>query len=619
MDKAFLLSRGGFEMVGVPVARRRERPGQATLAVLSALAVVTGGPLMTVGGSASVARAAVGHGVRKARMAAAPPTCTPGSQQPCICDKSLVPPPQFFVDEAQQPPVAKMDRPHHYTLTAAVHYTHHFASSWPASKTLAYSTHNAHMDYFGPTIITREGHPIDVKLANHLPQPGMPIFPTFPTTNNNNTLTLHHHGGLQDAKSDGAPAPLGLEVWPGHSYTYHFPNQQAAAPLFYHDHDDMNTGVHIYPGLIGYSPVTDRREQYFSLPHGRFSKTYSLLSASFDSNMQLCYSKWGDMPVINGTIAPKQQVEPRRYLFTFLNESPARFFHLFFQPSAGMSGSPPTMTVVGSDQGYLRHPVRVSDFLLAPGERYRVVVDFTHQKNQQWVLANDAAAPYPGGGGGVPIPQLMRFDVESRKSSPDYSRIPKTIKETNNYLPLHVKLRHARLRIVQAADQLPGGPPANPVLGDENQLLNYTEPATETPQQGSWEVWAVRNYSPDSHPIHLHLIDQPQLLGRWHVGQWTADGRPVPGTVGPFEPAPAYQSGPKDVFDSDPNYITAWVSKFPIKGTTVWHCHMATHEDGINSNGAVEMMRPLVIGHKEPKHLPSVYTLKRLNRLIRRP
>ncbi|MEU6967476.1 multicopper oxidase domain-containing protein [Kitasatospora aureofaciens] len=587
--------------------------------MLSALAVLT--PLTTMGEPAAVATAAAGHGAGKGQQAT-----------PVICTASASQPP-FFVDEAQQLPVAEPDRwghreaqqpsgggaedrSEHYTLTAGVHYTHHFASSWPASKTLAYSTPNAPMDYLGPTIVTRKGRPTDVELVNDLPPSGTQIFPTFPMANNDNTLTLHHHGGLQSAQSDGVPAPLGQEVPPGHTATYHYPNDQPAAPLFYHDHDDMNTGPHIYPGLLGYSPQTDSRERGIGLPDGDFAKTYLLLSASFDADKQLCYSKWGDLPVVNGTIAPKQQVQPRRYLFTFLNESPARFYHLSLQqvPGTGTPSSAPTMTVVTSDQGHLRHPVPVSDLLLAPGERYGVVVDFHGHDAQQWVLANDAPAPYPMGGA-VAIPKLMRFDVGAGNRSPDHSRIPETIKGTDNDLPLAAKLRHARLRIVQAAEPTAG----NPMLGDEQQPLNYTAPATETPQQGSWEVWAIRNYSPDSHPIHLHLIEQPQLIGRWHVGQWTPDGKPVPGTIGPFEPAPAYQSGPKDVFDSDPDYITAWVSKFPIKGTSVWHCHMATHEDGINANpiGSIEMMRPLVIGENEQRNLPHVDTLQRLDQLVR--
>lgn len=265
-------------MAGVPIGRWLGAPGRGAL--YSVLALVTAGQVMLADGPAAAAQAAAGHGTGKARESA-----------PTLCTASASRPP-FFIDEAQQPPVAAMDGPHHYTLTAAVHHTHHFSSAWPAVKTLAYSTANAPMDYFGPTIVTEEGRPVDVKLVNDLPESGTPVFPTFPVTNNDNTLTLHHHGGLQDPDSDGVPAPLGREIEPGHSFTYHYPNTQPAAPLFYHDHDDGNTGPHLYAGLIGYSPETDAREPHFGLPSGDFAKTYALMSASFDSDEQLCLAEW---------------------------------------------------------------------------------------------------------------------------------------------------------------------------------------------------------------------------------------------------------------------------------------------------------------------------------------
>jgi hypothetical protein len=84
-------------MLGAPASRQRRRTGQGALAALSALAVVTGGPFMTTAGPASAAMAAAGHSVRKAQRSAA-----------TLCNSSASRP-QFFVDEAQQPPLAKPD------------------------------------------------------------------------------------------------------------------------------------------------------------------------------------------------------------------------------------------------------------------------------------------------------------------------------------------------------------------------------------------------------------------------------------------------------------------------------------------------------------------------------
>ena len=41
----------------------------------------------------------------------------------------------------------------------------------------------------------------------------------------------------------------------------------------------------------------------------------------------------------------------------------------------------------------------------------------------------------------------------------------------------------------------------------------YMDPATETPDEGTTEVWQIANLTGDTHPIHFHLVNV-QLLGR---------------------------------------------------------------------------------------------------------
>ncbi|WP_179022870.1 multicopper oxidase family protein [Streptomyces sp. IMTB 2501] len=521
-----------------------------------------------------------------------------------------------FTDQVRQPPVAAPDAENHYTVTVGVHNTHRFSSAWGPTKTLGYSTANAIVDYLGPTIVTQQHRPIKVRFINNLPAAGTAV---FPFDQPNNTITTHRHGGLQSVASDGPPLPNGVEVPPGGSQTQDYPNNQAAAPLWYHDHADAHASYHVYEGLAGLAPNTDKLESSFGLPLGDFAKSYVLQDKSFNADYSLCYTHadpefFGDRPVINGTIAPKQNVEPRRYTFTLVNGSDSRFYHLSLRQVAGSASAAPTMIVVGNDEGYLLHPARVSDLLIAPGERYQAVVDFTSHNGQQWVLANDASAPYPGPDTAPLIPELMRFDVCSEVTSPDHSRVPKTIREANNAEPLASKLAQARLRTVQAGENTPGVTQ----MGDKNQLLNYFDPPTETPQLGSTEVWAMRNHSPDAHPFHEHIAEL-RLIGRWHVGQPDTTGKPVPGTIGPFEPAAAYESGPKDTFVSPPDYITAWVGKYTIPGISVWHCHILSHEDGSSTGGTIEMMRPLAVGSKPQVQLPRVLTQERLDQLVRQP
>jgi spore coat protein A len=537
---------------------------------------------------------------------------TPALADPPACGQAPTSPrPVFFTDEVAQPPVATPDSLNHYTLTAH-QGLHSFHSGWPAVASFGYSTATEKVDYLGPTIITRQGQPVDVALVNGLTA-GKALFPGMPTTND---VVLHRHGGMQPAASDGSPGQL---IAPGGSRTNHYPNDQAAAPLWYHDHADAVTSFNVYAGLAGFMPNTDRLEPLFNLPAGSFAKAYVLQDKSFNTDNTLCYNHdsaefFGDLPVVNGTIAPKQTLQPRRYTFTFINGSDSRFYHLALSPGAGATGTAPAMTVVGSDSGYLLKPAKVGDLLISPGERYKVVVDFTGHPGQ-WVLSNDAAAPFPDGDATVAtINQIMRFDVGAQATSVDRSWIPPLIIETNNVIPPQVSLLVARLRTVQAGEKSPGVPQ----LGDASALQTFTDPATETPQLGSVEAWAMRNHSPDSHPIHEHLVEL-RLVGRWHVDQWGPQdpftGNAVPLTIGAFQPPGAFEAGPKDTFVAPKDTITVWVGRYTIAGTSVWHCHILSHED----SNIVEMMRPLVIGNTAQTQLPLIVTHTHLDQLLRQP
>lgn len=547
------------------------------------------------------------------------PGAAPVDAESVPCGPSPVP--AFFSDEAVQPPVATPDRPGHYTLTAHLG-AHSFHSGWPAVRTLGYSAPGAPMDYLGPTIVTRRGVPADVEMVNALPPAGVPLFP-FGQPNNDNTLTLHRHGGLQTPENDGVPAPFQPEVPPGGSQTDHYPDTQAAAPLWYHDHPDMMTAYHAYAGLAGYMPNTDSEERSFGLPAGEFAKVFIVQDKAFNRDFSLCYRHprpefFGDLPVINGIVAPKQQVEPRRYTFTFVNASDSRFFRFGLTQASGPPSEAPAMTVVAGDNGYVPRPAPVTELVVAPGERYKVVVDFTGHQWQDWVLANTAAIPGgfengidPQGGG---IPEVMRFDVGAPVSSPGTSRLPARMAETNNDVPMSAWLGAARLRTVQAAEATQGAPQ----LGDREGLRGYSDPVTETPQYGQVEAWAFRNRTGDSHPLHEHLVEL-YLVGRWHVGKWDAGGKPVPSSIGPFQPPAAYESGPKDTFVVPSNSITVWVGRYTVLGTAVWHCHIMSHEDGAFTRGEVEMMRPLSIGPAPQLQLPLVGTQQHLDELIRQP
>jgi FtsP/CotA-like multicopper oxidase with cupredoxin domain len=112
--------------------------------------------------------------------------------------------------------------------------------------------------------------------------------------------------------------------------------------------------------------------------------------------------------------------------------------------------------------------------------------------------------------------------------------------------------------------------------------LAWMDALTENPGLGT-EVWEIRNFTADAHPIHIHQT-QFHILDR---RPFDPDNPNVP--PGPARPAEAWETGAKDTVIANPGEITRLVAKFDLTGQYVWHCHILDHEDH-------DMMRPMAIG-----------------------
>src|SRR3954451_13428784 len=102
----------------------------------------------------------------------------------------------------------------------------------------------------GPTIETRRGRPVVVTHRNELPVP----------------TVVHLHGGHTPPADDGWPLDLVLPLngAGGHAHggmtgdvvvgerAYHYPSDQRAATLWYHDHRMDFTAPAVYRGLAGF-------------------------------------------------------------------------------------------------------------------------------------------------------------------------------------------------------------------------------------------------------------------------------------------------------------------------------------------------------------------------------
>src|SRR5262249_19735924 len=113
---------------------------------------------------------------------------------------------------------------------------------------------------------------------------------------------------------------------------------------------------------------------------------------------------FGDVAVVNARGFPYLNVEARRYRFRIVNGSQARFYHLSLD-----NGMP--FWLIGTEEGFMPAPARLTSITLAPAERADIIVDFTDVPvGTRIVLANDAPAPFPSGGE-VALPNIMQFRV----------------------------------------------------------------------------------------------------------------------------------------------------------------------------------------------------------------
>jgi spore coat protein A len=440
----------------------------------------------------------------------------------------------------------------------------------------------------GPLLEARKGQPVFVEWSNKLPSRHLfaidhTLHGAMRPTPDVRTV-VHLHGIKVPPEYDGYPTSW---LTPGQSYTCYYPNDQAAATLFYHDHADGITRLNVYAGLVGFYLLRDEIEDSLNLPRGPFEIPLAMRDATVLPNGQLYYpgkgttsmhpvwvpSFYGDVAVVNGKIFPYLEVEPRRYRFRMVNSCTSRYLHLTL--SSGLS-----FYQIGSDGGFLPQPVHVSPLILGPAERADLIIDFSQAKGETITMINTAPETFPGGGQ-HDIPQFMQFRVTKPLSSPDTSSMPSYI----GGLPLYVDSPATKVRDVKLCEKKDAK--GNTICMQINGLP-FTAPVTEKPKLGSIEIWRIINLTTVTHPIHVHLV-QFHVLDRhqFDVDTYNATGKLV--YTQPVHPRDPNETGVKDIVKAPGRTVTRIKIRFAgYTGRYIWHCHLLEHEDN-------DMMRPLEV------------------------
>ena len=443
-------------------------------------------------------------------------------------------------------------------------------------------------------------------------------------------MVTHLHGGEMPSDSDGGPnswfmpeGTTGVNAFgPGFAFNAStnctYPNEQEATTLWYHPHDDGLTRINVYTGLAGYYFIRGTDEETAKLPGwsgddlvleqtptGKSTTFYDkpylpeielgIQDRMFNVNGGLYWPVdppnpdihpfWtpefvGDVMVVNGKTWPYLSVAPRKYRFRILEGCNARFLDMWLRDLENNVHGP-KITVIGGEGGLLAAPIDLNpadgqSLVMAPGQRYDVIIDFTGLDGKTFTLMNKANSPYPFGDAVYEgfTDRIMQFVVNgSVVSGAGPESIPVNLRPDNPLVQLTdfagnaaegvspVVTRQLILNEVSVGDA-----PAAVLINNayfESALAIPGTPdifggPTEIPVEGTTEIYQIINISADAHPIHIHLL-QWQLMSRRLINAesyfdeyaraWSSSGLDFP--VGSGYPGGAGSPYPYNTVNSD--------------------------------------------------------------------
>jgi FtsP/CotA-like multicopper oxidase with cupredoxin domain len=266
-------------------------------------------------------------------------------------------------------------------VTLTLQKTQHRFGAGPAVPARGISA-----SYLGPVVRVRSGNTIPFRVENRLDE----------------ETTLHWHGLLVPSQVDGGPHNA---IRPGAVWSPELTIRQPACTAWFHPHPHGSTARQVYSGLAGIMIISDGADRDRGLPETygvddlpivlqdkRFGRGGALVYEP--GMMDLMHGFRGDTLVVNGAIAPTASVPSGHVRLRLLNAANARIFDLRF------SDRRPFFVIAG-DGGLLPEPVEVRSLVIAPAERYEVLVDFADRRPVDLVTAPDA-----GRGPGMMMPMM---------------------------------------------------------------------------------------------------------------------------------------------------------------------------------------------------------------------
>ena len=377
----------------------------------------------------------------------------------------------------------------------------------------------------GPLLTANQGDHVIVHFRNELPE----------------ETTIHWHGIRVPPRSDGTTVAQ-IPVAPGASFDYEF-DALDAGTFWYHPH--IHGDVQIENGLYGMIVVKGgvdpdvAADRAFVLDDVKLEST-GQLSTRIDA-LDLMLGRQGNVLLVNGRSGASLQAKAgSRERWRFVNAANGRYFNLFLPGH--------TLQVIGWDGGLLAEPYTTDTLLIAPGERYEVLVELADAPGTQLSLQTlhyDRGHNIPD-----PGPQtIMSIALPSRAE-----RAP---------LPLPTLWRADEPIAIDAQT-----PQRSFVLSEQEEglveprfFINGERFPNNTPiaaLAGAVAIWSIRNDAEMDHPFHLHGMFFRVL--------------DVDGVV------PAH-AGWKDTVNVPQKTTLRFAVRYGEPGTWMYHCHILEHAE----------------------------------------
>ena len=400
-------------------------------------------------------------------------------------------------------------------------------------------------ELWGPTLLLTKGETVRIDVTNHLTE----------------DTTTHWHGVHLPAGMDGGPHQV---IAPGATWSPSFEVKNNAGTYWYHPHLHMTTMAQLNLGAGGFIIVRDAAEAALPLPrtYGVDDLPLVLTSRRFNADNSLSTATiYGDYLLANGTPNAEVALPAQFVRLRILNAEIERAYDLGFADGR-------TFHVIGTDGGLLSAPVAVTRLLMAPGERYELLVDLTAEAIGASLTLQSFNRGQPFGFPGGETATSGEFGSLLNNTTFDVLRINVAAATTDGITALPATLvantywtaaDATNARTLNITDMGPGTPFTFDGVGFDHATIN------QTVTLNAIEQWTVANGRIFGHSFHIH-DEQFAIVSR---------------STGPV---PEHERGWKDTFFVRIGESVSFVARFDDYASPtdafMYHCHMANHEDG---------------------------------------